>query len=571
MPKFLIIYLVFALPGFPLTAQQNRPSEFISPLAIPLFLSGNFGELRSNHFHAGIDIKTEGVTGKPVLASDEGFISRIKIQSGGYGNSLYLTHPNGYTTVYAHLDHFIPEIQAYVENQQYRRESFEIELFPGSTQFVFAQGEVIAYSGNSGRSGGPHLHFEIRKTNGQTPQNGLLYNFPIADNQKPVFRNLYVYSFPDPEMTGNNGERRTGYALVRKYDSLYSIPDVVTLNDTYIGFGTEIYDFLNGSTNKCGVYRMEQYVNGSKTFSFSIDAISFSHTRYINAHMDYELKSSEGKSVHRLFRLPNNQLPIYRTNDLAGLLKPVPDSLYHIRIVASDAYGNKTALEFNARMKEPAPPVPDKKSVWVDWTEGSGIRAERFNISIPPSALYRSVFMDVRAVSTNENPLEDTLYLHYESEPLYKTITVETELPAWGIEDPRKLVLVHINAEGEASSVGGEIYGKKLIATTRTLGRYVLMIDTLAPVIGEVSYNVGQNYRAGQRIQFKAEDELSGIAGYRGTIDGKWALFRYDAKSGLLTYTIDADRLEKGRVHTLLLEVTDEKENTASYAGEFIY
>ena len=144
-------------------AQNSYPQDYFqSPLEIPLILSGTFAELRSNHFHSGLDIKTQQQSGLKVMAAASGFVSRIKVSHFGYGKALYITHPNGYTTVYAHLQNFNPEIDAYIKHRQYKNESYEIELFPKAGELLVNNGDIVAYSGNTGGSGGPHLHFEIR-------------------------------------------------------------------------------------------------------------------------------------------------------------------------------------------------------------------------------------------------------------------------------------------------------------------------------------------------------------------------------------------------------------------------
>lgn len=552
-------------------AQNFRENSFRSPLTIPLFLSGNFGELRSTHFHAGIDLKTEGVTGKPVLAANEGFISRIKIQSGGYGNSIYLTHPDGYTTVYAHLDRFIPEVQAYVEAYQYEKERFEVELFPSSSQFVFGKGDLIAYSGNTGRSGGPHLHFEIRKTNGQVPQNGLLYDFPVADILPPEFRNLYVYGFSDPEMTANSNDTRQSYRLKKRSDTLYVVEEIVELKHRYNGFGTEVYDFLNGSANKCGVYSMSLEIDNIPAFAFAIDQISFSHTRYINAHMDYALKKQEGQSVHRLYSLPNNQLPIYWKNPMNGLFTAEKDSVYHVSIRATDAYGNTSRVVFRCRLSSTPGEIKSKSENLVEWDQGAGLGIEHFNIRIPPGALYRDAYLDIRVIKTNNDILMDTLILHDESEPLHRNVEITLNLGEKIPFSAEKMVLARVNGSGQLASVGGETYGNKLIATTRNFGRYVITADTVPPEIRQVNYAVGQQYRDGQSITFTATDDLTGLDSYNAYVDGKWVLMSYDAKSDRLTYRIDGSRIGSGMVHTLRVVCSDAKGNTSEFNGTFRY
>jgi murein DD-endopeptidase MepM/ murein hydrolase activator NlpD len=564
--------MLFLLVTKSILSQTAQSVYFDSPLTIPLFLSGNFGELRANHFHAGIDFKTEGVTGKPVLAAAGGFVSRIKVQSGGYGNSLYITHPNGYTTVYAHLDRFVPAIQDYVKQLQYQKKSFEIELFPGSTRFVFKKGDVIAYSGNTGSSGGPHLHFEIRRTNGQVPLNGLRHNFPIADNKSPEFKNLYVYAFADPQIEGNNGEVRTAYPVTKVNASAYRIDQTVSASGNFMGFGTEIYDFMNGSANKCGVYKLELFIGDKRVYGFVIDAISFAQTRYINAHMDYEVKTHEGKSVHRLFSYPNNKLPIYYPGNTYGLFNFMPDSVYAVRIEAYDAYDNKSTLSFKiAKTEADAETVKMQSGNFADWQKGLGARTEIFDISIPANALYRSVFLDIRAYKDTYDTFRDTLYFHYDSEPLHISATIRADVSAIDTRLRQKLIFARISDNKPPVSEGGEISGNQLIASSRNFGKYVLMADTIPPEIKALNVIPGRNYTAGQKLDFEITDTLSGLGSYEIIIDGSWALPEYDAKSNRLSYTIDGGKLEAGKKHTFKLTAGDLKNNEREFRTEFQY
>lgn len=572
MPKFLNICLLFLWSSQWIFSQTAIPSPFESPLTIPLFLSGNFGELRANHFHAGIDMKTEGVTGKPVLVANEGYISRIKIQSGGYGNSLYITHPDGYTTVYGHLDRFIPEIQEFVRKNQYSKKSFEIELFPGSSQFVFEKGELIAYSGNTGRSGGPHLHFEIRKTNGQVPQNGLLYNFPIADNQAPLFKSMFLYSFNESTLIGNNGERRSEYKLEKTGKNSFSISELIISAGPYVGFGTEVYDFLNGSGNKCGVYSLELFFNNKLEFGFRIDEISFSNTRYINAHMDYDIKYQEGRNVHRLYSLPNNKLPIYYGNTSGGILLPQLDTIHQVRIEAYDAYNNKSTLEFQLKLvADSSGRVIMKKAGLEDWRQGGITDIENYKITIPSGALYRSLYLDLSVYRDSIDIFKDTLFFHHKSEPLQKSVVIDMKVEKVDEALRDKIVLVRINGDKNITSEGGEVNGHSLVVKTRNFGSYVLMADTLGPEIRPAGFISGRKYIANQRMQFEVVDKLSGIASYSAYIDDEWALLEYDAKSAMMTYRLDPKKVQAGEVHALKLHIVDAKNNMSEYYGKFVY
>ncbi len=568
--KLLTIGMLFFVNPDVVISQTLNTSTFESPLKIPLFLSGNYGELRSTHFHAGIDLKTQGKTGQPVYSAREGYISRIKIQSRGYGHSIYITHPNGYKTVYAHLDKFNPEIQEYVKQNQYNLQSFEVNLYPPKDKFRLEKGQQFAYSGNTGRSGGPHLHFEIRDATNDVPLNALKFNLPIADKMPPEFMNLYAYSFPENNPAGNNGEERKSYQANKKYDTLFFINDIIELQYEYIGFGAEVYDFLNGSANRCGIYSLELTIDDVNLFSFTIDAITFLNTRYVYAHMDYDLKISEGRSVHRLFKLPNNRLSIYDKNLCKPLYHVSDDSLHTGRITSTDAYGNRSCLEFTFRKNTNNSQIQNKENtVYVKWNEGKEFVKEKCTIRIPGGALYRDICFDYSVIPST-SPYSDTIIIHYDTEPLYKNITIKITPDTVPGSLVSKLIIARKTGDG-VSNEGGEWINNQLVTESRKFGKYFVAIDTTPPEIVPVSFNRNGEYSDGQSLIFKITDDLSGIKSYNAYIDNQWVLFEYDEKNDIMFYSIDMERLNWGINHSLRLQVADMKSNVAIFESQFFY
>ena len=311
---FTILFLCLVFQGrFNVISGQASAEAVIfhAPLDIPMYLSGNFGEIRSTHFHTGIDIKTQQVTGKRIYSIYNGYLSRIKIQSGGYGKSLYVTHPNGYISVYGHLSKYTPDVEKYVRQSQYERKSYEIDLHLKPDEFPLRKGQYIGLSGNTGRSGGPHPHFEIRDSRTQEPLNVLKYNFNIKDNIQPVIFNLVIY--PVNEQSRVNNANKKLIIPVERINRHFSIvtDKIITVHGD-IGFGVETFDFLNGSNNRCGAYSIDLLVNDDLIYSHQIDKLSFSELGYINSHTDYEEKVLNKSKIHKLFVAPNNKLSIYK-------------------------------------------------------------------------------------------------------------------------------------------------------------------------------------------------------------------------------------------------------------------
>jgi hypothetical protein len=573
MLKFLTNTLVLSFIFIIGNSQVTSPGLFSSPLDIPLFLAGNYGELRATHFHAGVDFRTQSVTGKPVYSAASGYVSRINIQSGGYGRSIYISHPNGYTTVYAHLESFIPEIQEYVEQNQYEKEQFEIELFPSIEQFRFNQGDLIAYSGNTGSSGGPHLHFEIRNTGTQVPINGLLFDFPVSDNIPPVYKTLYLYSYPYQEPVLNAGEKRSAYDVIKRNDTSYTVKGTILITSPYFSFGSEVYDYLNGSSNRCGIYEMELRIDGKPCISYSIDGISFGNGRYVNAHMDYELKINEKRSVHRMFPLMNNKLPIYNKYGRNELYHMQNDSMHRGEIIAVDSYGNRSKLNFTFRQSVNIDPLVNWQDSlsFVRWDQGAVFRSDKINIQIPQNALYEDIVFNYMIVPGALNSLSDTFHIFTSDEPLHESIRIEVPVKTENIKRQDKLLFGRVDKTGKLLSEGGSLNNGIMSLSTRNFGNYVITCDTSSPAIMPVNFVNMKKYAAGQKLTFTVTDDLSGLDTYKGFIDGRWILMEYDAKSDTMSYTIDKGRLEEGQIHNIQLIMTDKKKNRSVFEGKFLY
>ncbi len=545
-------------------------NAFHPPLNIPLYLSGNFGEIRSDHFHSGIDIKTQGRIGLPVFSIDDGYISRIKVQANGYGNSIYINHPGGLTSVYGHLDRYRDDIAAYVKRMQYKNQSFTVDLYPGKESFPLNKGELIAYSGNTGGSSGPHLHFEIRSSGNQHPGNVLKYNFEIKDRIAPRFHSVYLF----PLDTGSlvNGQRDKFKSRLVKDNEIYTLPYGSKLSGAgNLGISVEVYDYLDGAANRCGIYTLAMYVNNELVYSHVMDEFAFSETRYVNAHMDYQERVRSGIKAHRLYRLPNNRLRIYdKSVDNKALVVEKPGS-YQIRIIAADHAGNSSELAFTLQGDTGRPPSPANKPTRVipmKYDRANSYEKGPLRIEIPARALYQDMDFSIHISPRAKSTLAPFYQIGNEEVPVHLPYTLSILSPPVDPGLRSKLLIVSRNEKGIIESAGGAYQEGAVVARLRNFGAFSVALDTLAPEITPLG-SQGTDYSAKKELRFTIRDELSGIDKYEGYIDNHWALFEYDPKNELLFYRIDEKRIARETVHELELYVSDQKGNTQLYHTTF--
>lgn len=549
---------------------QNQTS-FTSPLDLPLYLSGNFGEIRSDHFHSGIDLKTNGSIGHPVFSIEEGYISRIKVQANGYGNSLYITHSNGYTSVYGHLNNFRADIAEYVKEVQYRRKSHGVDIFPEKTLFPIQKGEQIANSGNTGGSTGPHLHFEIRKTAGQIPTNVLKFGFPIEDIKAPEFFKLFIY--PRSTQSSVNLENsKVQYQVSRSNGSFKIKDDKIPMVYGDIGIGTEVFDFLNGAHNRCGVYTLELYMDQMLIYKHKIDEVPFSATRYINAHIDYEERVTSKVKSHKLFKLPNNQLKIYEHLENNGIITIKDSGIHEIKIIAADVAGNKSELNFSIRGN---PAGAEKESIPADYIKQMPYNVENIfsdqgvEIVIPAYALYEDMNFNFEKKEGFDGLYSDIYTIQSKEFPVHKSYQLSIRPENLEEELYEKAIIVEIDDNANITSAGGEYINGKIVTSPRTFGSFSVAVDTVAPEVVLINGNASTDFSQKSSVKFIIQDTLSGISKYDGYIDNKWVLFEYDLKNNLITYSFDEERLEKGSEHELELYISDAKGNVSLFHTAF--
>ena len=552
---------------------QNK-SIFISPVRIPLLLSANFGELRIDHYHSGLDIKTQGVTGKEVVAAADGYIYRISVTPGGFGKALYMRHPNGYSTVYGHLDKFTPVIEDYITDRQYEKKSYLITSFPLAIQFPVKQGEVIAWSGNSGSSAGPHLHYEIRKSESEIPVNPLLFEFSTEDNIAPVIERLVIY--PVNGNTLINNQKGLKKINVSGGNGRYFIPaeNEIRVNGL-AGFGIKSFDLFNGSNNKCAIYSIELQIDTNTIFKYVMDGFSFDESRFINSHIDYETYIKENIYIERAYILPNDKLSVYKNVVNRGIFNFNDERIHHAEIIVSDAHNNKSVLSFDIRAQslrsENRSETTDQNLKLMPCNRSNKFVSENVSVNIPAGALYDTIYFDYQKRPGTKEMLSDLYQVHNIYTPVHKAYTLSIQPITVPAGKESKMTIVQLGADKKKSAVNTTWADGYLKAEALSFGNFYIGIDSIAPEISANGLVSGTNLTGKKEIRIKITDDLSGIKSYEPTIDANWALFEYDQKNNLLIYRFDEKRITKGSPHSLSLKVSDNKDNTSYFNCDFIW
>lgn len=556
--RFLIFCFLFSSS---LVAQTQYPKDYFSPpLDIPMQLSGNFGELRPNHFHAGFDFKTQQKEGLKVYASADGYVSRIKISTFGNGKTIYINHPNGYTTVYAHLQKAVGPIQDFISQTHYKEQAFEIEMYLKPGEIPIKKGEWIALSGNTGASEGPHLHYEIRDTQSEYIINPLHFGFDlgIKDTKKPTLSGLYVY--PLFSTTVNKSQRPIVLNYSLQKDGTY-LADKVVANGP-IGFGITTDDYDDVSFNKNGAYSVKSFLNGHPSFGFQFDTYSFDDMRYVNALIDYAKYKKTSQRVQKLFMNSKYNLPFIMTNETKGQIIPVPnlDGLYRIEV--GDYFGNTTLVSIPIQYDTTPVILPTESTAskyLIRSTKDNIFEKENASVFFPAGTFYDDFTLnfDVR---------NSILYLHDDSVPAHTNFIVSISNSKLSNEKIDKTYIARIDGE---KLIYNSTYRKDSIFSSRvkTLGKYKLVTDTLAPKIS-MSKPIEGKWVSQNVIQLQISDSGSGIKTYNGYLNGKWVLFEYDNKTNTISHYFNDEFLLNG-TNELKVIVTDAMGNSATFETQF--
>ena len=539
----IVGWAVAALVSVPmaLPAQEKSANPFISPFDFPLLLSGNFGELRANHFHGGVDFKTQGVVGKPIRCIADGYISRVTVTPGGYGQAVYITHDNGYTSVHGHLHRFMDGVQQVVEAYQYEHETFAVDLQFEADRFPLKQGEVFALAGNEGYSFGPHLHMEIRKTDTEEYIDPLqFYTDQLKDTTAP--RATHVMLYPQVGKGVVNGSSR------KKIISLSGQSPITAWGQ--IAAGIKAYDYMDGTSNNYGVRSVTLLVDSVEVFRSTVDGFLPNENRMINAWTDYEEYATRNSWFMRSQILPGNTWRMLQADDERGVVTINEERPYRFCYVLEDLYGNRRIYRFVVHGKKQEIEPLHKGKHYLKWNQGNIVQQPGMSLVIPKGMLYEDVDLNCRVIADSLNISYD-YQLNDKPVPLHGGCSLVIGVRNYPIADMSKYYVAR-KYKGRKSSAGGYFEDGFMFANIRELGTYSVAIDTVAPRIFPMNK---PQWKTGN-IRFKIRDAETGIKDYKVYIDGKFVLFKFASKNATLS-CMHPDRIKRGMKHRMEVVITD--------------
>ena len=552
------IFLFAGITNNTAEAQQLR-----KPMDIPVLLSGNFGELRSNHFHSGIDFKTQGVEGKPIHSVQDGYVSRISVSPWGYGNGLYITHPNGTTTVYGHLQKFSQKITAYLKEKQYEQESFNVNLSLTPDELPVKEGELVALSGNTGSSGGPHLHFEVRDTETEEPMDPIeYYKDLIKDTQAPKIQGIMVYSMPGKGVV-NGSRRKLELKPVTAKNGKQTLTGKIEAWGE-IGLAVKGYDYMDNTSNIYGIKDITLTADSQVIFHSNLDRFAFDESRYLNSFTDFEEWKEHRSFYIKSFVDPGNRLRFIESLN-RGILTIDEPRTYHLTYQLADAFGNTTRLSIRIEGKEqPIPEIDTENTELFHWWSDNRFGAKGIRLTIPKGNLYDDLYFRY-SVKEDSAALGATHILHNKPVAFHKSAKLSLRLQTDTLENKQQYGIVRLQ-NGRRSWTGGVYRNGWVDADIKEMGSYTLGQDLVPPTITPLN---PATWVSKQSIALRLSDNLSGVQTYRGEIDGQYVLFEMNSKS-VITYHFDKERLARGK-HTLKLFVTDACGNQSTYTYPFTW
>ncbi len=577
----------------PAVVSAQSADYYRCPLDIPVYLSANFGEIRTNRFHTGIDIKTQGVVGKPLYAAADGHIARVTVAPGGYGRALYIAHPNGTTTVYAHMDRFTREIEDYLRTERYLHKRSDIDAFPPASRFPVKKGDRIGFAGNSGSSTGPHLHYEVRNSATSRTLNVMPRGWVTTaekDNLPPRIVRLYHVDVDSISGVPVHSKPRV-YDVKAGENGVYSLLRVSPLKagpSSY--FVIEATDRRGDVANTFGVYRVRMAVDGEERVVFEKDGVAFDEIRYACASVLYDIQRRTRNEAVMLAVKSGNALPMYKKAVGHGVVEfpsfgkegwqAQPDGVVGnppktIKITVEDDSGNTSSLTF-AVERDPSHTPPPRPAGRIALDRGDFINySNGLAVSIPKGALYEPMFYTQSVVEIPVQPRTDSIRplspLHRTGDgvqPLHRPMRlgIAADIPE---NLRRRACLAKVSDNGALSYAGGTWSNGSVNGTARDFGTFCVVADTIPPVV-KASFKQGADLSGTSTITLTATDNFSGVSYFTGTIDGEWIIFERNASRGQYVHRFDPARLQTGRTHTLEFTVRDGAGNSTTFKSSFI-
>ncbi|NDV60687.1 M23 family metallopeptidase [Bacteroides sp. 519] len=543
------IFPLFIFIAIYVNAQTDSRAGFRPPFDFPLYLSGNFGELRANHFHGGLDFKTQGATGKRVLALGDGYVSRIRVTHGS-GHVLEINYDNGLTVIQRHDQGFVGEIARRVKKLQYEQESWEVDITPEPHEYPVKAGQHLSWSGNMGYSFGPHLHLEFRETESRDYVDPLpFFKTRIKDTTAPKVQGFMLF----PQI----GE---GVVNSASTPQVFSTTNKDTIRAWgVIGAGIKAYDYMDGTQNRYGVYSTMLIVDGEEVFQSTVDKFSSYEDRMINSWTHGQYMKS--------FIDPGNTLRMLKaSNDNRGLITINEERDYHFLYILKDVYGNTTRFNFVVKgKKDVIPPSLPKNKYYFAWNTMNYLYEPGMALVVPQKMLYKDVHLNYTA-HIDSNAIAYVHQLNDERIPLHGYSDLRIGVRNMLVADTSKYYIARVTDKGKLVSVGGTFEDGYVKTRIRELATYTVAVDTVAPKVEPVAK---KNWAKNGKIIYKITEEETGIKSYRGTIDGKYALFYLRITTDQLICDLDPDIVKKGGTHTLELKVVDNCGNETVLSSEF--
>lgn len=534
----------------------SQEIDFHTPIDAPFDLSGTFGEFRSR-FHTGIDFKSRGVQGQKIFSIEDGYVSRIEVNNYGYGKVIYIDHLNGFTSVYAHLKNFNPELDEYIKSELYKSKRNSIKKFPKTNQLRINKGEVIGYSGNTGRSFGPHLHFEIRDTKSQDAINPLMFNYTYKDDERPIIRGLYIIN-ENNSLVRNSPIRKK----VKKInDSTYTVDDFEY--NGKIGIGLDIYDIqYKNLYNQNGVYKVELFIDSILKYSYKMDKIKFSENHYKKIMYDYLSLAQKNKKVLKIYTPRNSDLSFLKNNKFNGIINSDSIRNNSLLVRVSDWNGNSSSIKFNLKANDSISRRSSYNGIEILTNQNYTLNKNSSIIEIGKNTFYDDLLMNISYQS-------DTLNLGKEKDPFRSSIRIK--LPH-KISDTLELRQSFVGKiiNGKISYISSKKNKSYIYANTSSLGEYIISKDTLKPDIKPINFKNKSNIKVKNTLKLRLKDDLSGIKNYSSYFNGNWALFEYEPKSNMIFHNL-SDGIIKDGENELIIKYEDGVGNKGVYQTKVYY